>query len=159
MPQLVKGGKYIFGWTILNKDLSIRIPDETFYEYKFVNTDNIILMSGSKTSGGFSIITPISLIHSRLNQNILESMQYKIDSNSFASNKLDIIKFRHRLFCWTSIDEKKYFKISNGLIDLLDLKIGSKLLVGRGSGLGPAFIAKGTIYNEALNHKDILEFC
>ncbi len=28
----------------------------------------------------------------------------------------------------------------------------------RGSGLGPAFIARGSIYQEALKHNDILVF-
>ncbi len=39
MPQLVKGGKYIFGWTSINKDLRIRIPNEIYDEYKLIKTD------------------------------------------------------------------------------------------------------------------------
>lgn len=35
MPQLVKGGKYIFGWAVVQNDGRIKIPDEAFTEYDF----------------------------------------------------------------------------------------------------------------------------
>lgn len=158
MPQLVKGGKYIFGWTRINNDLKIRIPDETYDEYKLNETDKLVILSGSKSSGGFSIITPYSVINSKLSKNILRLVDYRKDSNSFKTNELEIIKQGERLVSWTSLEKDKYFRLSNDLISALNLNIGKKLLVGRGSGLGPAFIAKGTIYEEALKHKDLLEF-
>jgi len=156
MPQLVKGGKYVFGWTVLNNDLSIRIPDEAFDEYKFIETDKLIIISGSISSGGFSIITPDSIINLKLSNNIISLIGYKKEINSFTTDRLEIVKYGKRLISWTSLDKKNYFELSNELINLLNIKIGCRLLVGRGSGLGPAFIAKGTIYNEALKHKDIL---
>jgi hypothetical protein len=84
MPQLVKGGKYVYGWTTINTDGRIRMPDEAF-------------------------------------------------------------------------DEKSFWP-SNELIDSFELQIGNKLLVGRGSGLGPAFMARGRIYDEALKHKNLHEY-
>jgi len=156
MPQLVKGGKYVFGWTRINKDFKIRIPDETYDEYHFGETDKLIILSGSKSSGGFSIITPNSIIKSKLSKNIIRLIGYKKDSNSFTTNKLEIIKHGDRLISWTSIENKIYFRLSKELITSLNINIKDKLLVGRGSGLGPAFISKGTIYQEALKH-DLLE--
>ena len=158
MPQLVKGGKYIFGWTWINKDLKVRIPDETYDEYKFTETDKLIILSGSTSSGGFSIITPKSIINSKLSKNIIRLLGYKEDSNSFKTDKLEIIKQGGRLLSWTYLEKEKYFIFSIDLISALNLNIGDKLLVGRGSGLGPAFIFKGKIYEEALKHKDLMEF-
>ena len=158
MPQLIKGGKYVFGWTLIHKDFKVRIPDETFDEYKFIETDKLIILSGSKSSGGFSIIAPDSIINSKLSNNIISLVGYKKDTNSFTTNKLDIIRQGERLISWTSLDNERYFRLSIELISLLTLNIGDKLLVGRGSGLGPAFIAKGIIYEEGLKHKDLLEF-
>jgi hypothetical protein len=158
MPQLVKGGKYIFGWTLINKDFKIRIPDETYDEYKFTETDKLIILSGSKSSGGFSVITPNSIINSKFSKNIIRLVGYEKVKNSFTTDKLEIIKLGERVISWTSIDKERYFRLSIELISLLNINIGDKLLVGRGSGLGPAFIAKGTIYKEALKHKDLLEF-
>jgi len=156
MPQLVKGGKYVFGWTRINKDFNIRIPDETYDEYNFRETDKLIILSGSKSSGGFSIITPNSIIKSRLSRNIIRLIGYKMESNSFTTNKFEIIKHGDRLISWTSIENEKYFRLSQELMTSLNININDKLLVGRGSGLGPAFIVKGTIYQEALKH-DLFE--
>jgi hypothetical protein len=157
MPQLVKGGKYVFGWTRINKDFKIRIPDETYDEYNFTETDKLIILSGSKSSGGFSIITPNSIINSKLSINITRLIGYKKESNSFTTNKLGIIKHGERIISWTAIEGEKYFRLSIELMTSLNINIEDKLLVGRGSGLGPAFIGKGTIYKEALKH-DLLEF-
>lgn len=158
MPQLVKGGKYVFGWTLVNNGLKVRIPDETFEEYKLIETDKLIILSGSKSSGGFSIIAPNSIINSKLSNNIIRLVGYKKETNSFTINKLEIIKQGDRMISWTSLDKERYFRLSIKLISILNIKIGDKLLVGRGSGLGPAYIAKGTIFQEALKHKDLLEY-
>ncbi|MFA5728058.1 MAG: hypothetical protein WC957_01395 [Candidatus Neomarinimicrobiota bacterium] len=158
MPQLVKGGKYVFGWTLVNNGLKVRIPDETFEEYKLIETDKLIILSGSKSSGGFSIIAPNSIINSKLSNNIIRLVGYKKETNSFTIDKLEIIKQGDRMISWTSLDKERYFRLSIKLISILNIKIGDKLLVGRGSGLGPAYIAKGTIFQEALKHKDLLEY-
>lgn len=158
MPQLVKGGKYVFGWSVINVDGRIRIPDEAFNEYNFKMIEKIILMSGSKTSGGFSISKPEAMGASKMGQQIINSFGYLKESRSFTTHRLEIIKSGGRLICWTTWDKEKNFCVSDELMDLLDLQTGSKLLVGRGSGLGPAFIAKGRIYDEAMKHENLLVF-
>jgi hypothetical protein len=158
MPQLVKGGKYVFGWTTINTDGRIRIPDEAFDEYNFKMCEKIILMSGSITSGGFSISRSDSLIASKIGQQIIDLLGYLKESDSFTAHRLKVIKSGTRLITWTILDDDKNFWLSNELIDSLGLQIGSKLLVGRGSGLGPAFIARGRIYDEALKHKNLHEY-
>jgi hypothetical protein len=158
MPQLVKGGKYIFGWTRLNHDLSIRVPDETFDEYHFKDTDTLIIMSGSKSSSGFSVAAPGSIINSKMSEKITQLTGYKQETDSFKINRLEIIKIGKRFISWTSLDQDKYFRLSIELVTLFNLEIGCNLLVGRGSGIGPAFIAKGIIYQEALKHRNLLEF-
>ena len=158
MPQLVKGGKYIFGWTRLNHDLSIRVPDEAFDEYHFKDTDKLIIMSGSKSSGGFSIAAPGSIINSKMSEKIIQLTGYNQESGSFTVYQFEIIPLGKRFFSWTLLDKEKYFKLSGGLINLMNLEMGHKLLVGRGSGIGPAFIAKGIIYQEAVTHRDLPEF-
>ena len=157
MPQLVKGGKYVFGWAIINKDVRIRIPDETYDEYQLIKTDHVIILSGSRISGGFSIISPYAIINSKMGDSIFQLIEYRKETDSFDLEMFRIVKYGNRLISWTSIEKDKYFKISNEFIEELHLKTGDKLLVGRGSGLGPAFIAKGAIYEEALNH-DLFEF-
>jgi hypothetical protein len=77
MPQITPGGKYVFGWSIIHTENQILIPPETMQEYGFVPGKPAFMISGSKTSGAFSlgnqlfreypifsgltIVTPISL--------------------------------------------------------------------------------------------------
>ena len=158
MRQLVKGGKYIFGWAVIQSDGRIRIPDETYDEYRFSETGTVILLSGSKTSGGFSIHRPDFLAETAPGNRITNMIGYNKESGSFTTKKLEVIKSVSRLIGWTTLDCEKHFKLSSEWLDLLALKPGYRLLVGRGSGLGPAFIAKGPIYHEALKNNDLLVF-
>ena len=123
MPQLVKGGKNVFGWTTINNDLKVRIPDEAFEEYNFIHVEKIIVMSGSKPSGGFSIYTPDSIIKSKLGRYITNMIGYSVESDSFVINKLEIVKTGERLISWTSLDNEKYLSLSNELLDLFGLMI------------------------------------
>ncbi len=157
MPQLVKGGKYIFGWTKINNNLEVRVPDETYDEYKLSETGKVILMSASKTSGGFNIFKPESLVKSQLGQ-LTNHLGYSSDTNTFSARYQAIIYRNTRLICWTTLDENNYVHLSDDICSELLLKTGDKLLVARGSGLGPSFLIKGPIYDEALRHKNIPEF-
>ena len=158
MPQLIKGGKYIFGWTRLNHDLRVRIPDEAFDEYHFKDTDKLIIMPGSKSSGGFSIAAPGSIINSKMGETIVQLTGYIKESDTFSTSRLEIVKLGKRPLSWTSLDKEKYFRLSIELVTLFNLEIGCNLLVGRGSGIGPAFFTRGIIYQEALKHRNLLEF-
>ena len=158
MPQLVKGGKYVFGWTTINNDLRIRVPDEAFDEYKLYKTNKLIIISGSKPSGGFSINSPDSIFHSEFSNSILSALGYIREMDKFNSNKLKVVKLGERLITWTDLDIDRYFVLSDTFLDKMDLNTGQRLLVIRGSGLGPALITQGIIFNEALKHEDIIEF-
>ncbi|MEW6558549.1 MAG: hypothetical protein AB1349_14565, partial [Elusimicrobiota bacterium] len=57
MPRIAKGGKYVFGWSKVGKIGRIVIPKEAMKEYKFEVRERVILMSGSRRSGGFGITT------------------------------------------------------------------------------------------------------
>jgi hypothetical protein len=85
-----------------------------------------LLVSGSRTSGGFNIIKPETLEPSKITR--------------------------------TRIDPEKNIIVSVEWLDCLGLNPGIKLLVGGGSGLGPAFIAGGAIYKEALEHNELTEY-
>ena len=36
MPQVTKGGKFIFGWSVINKNLKIQLPQMAINEYNVV---------------------------------------------------------------------------------------------------------------------------
>ena len=69
---------------------------------------------------------------------------------------------RRKIYFWLDPHQarraEKHIIVSVEWLDCLGLNAGSKLLVGRGSRLGPAFIAGGPIYIEALKHNGVTEY-
>lgn len=57
MPQLAKGGKWVFGWVAVGPHRTIQIPDEAWAEYGFQEGAEAVLLQGSVTSGGFGLGT------------------------------------------------------------------------------------------------------
>ena len=55
MPRLEKGGKWVFGWVIVDADRYIRIPQDAWSEYEFAAEQEASFLKGSTTSGGFGI--------------------------------------------------------------------------------------------------------
>ncbi|MEW6242308.1 MAG: hypothetical protein AB1564_16015 [Chloroflexota bacterium] len=55
MPQLAKGGKWVFGWVIVGQEREIRVPPEAWDEYGFQVQDEVLFMRGSRRSGGFGM--------------------------------------------------------------------------------------------------------
>jgi hypothetical protein len=55
MPQLVKGGKWVFGWVVVRPRNKITIPPEAYREYGFQVGEEILFTRGSRRSGGFGI--------------------------------------------------------------------------------------------------------
>ena len=53
MPQLARGGKYVYGWCKVSDGGRIAIPAEAMDDYGLKEHDKVILMSGSRRSGGF----------------------------------------------------------------------------------------------------------
>ena len=68
MPQIVKGGKYVFGWSKVGNQGKIKIPLEAFKEYNLSLDEFVILFSGSKTSGGFGLSSMRILRNSIMNE-------------------------------------------------------------------------------------------
>jgi hypothetical protein len=154
MPQLVKGGKYVFGWSKVRINRDIIIPDEAYLEYGFNNDEKGILMSGSKISGGFGLSSKRLLADSPIGNMLTkypDLLNYKI-------NEGEIKKINNRVFSWVNIKKERYFNLSELLLDAFNIKINEKLLVARGSGLALGFITSGPIYEEAKKHSEILNF-
>jgi len=55
MPQLAKGGKWVFGWVIVGKEREIHVPSEAWDEYGFQVRDEVLFTHGSRRSGGFGM--------------------------------------------------------------------------------------------------------
>jgi len=151
MPQLVKGGKYVFGWVNVSPTGIIKIPYEARKEYQLNSFDRLFILSGSTTSGGFSIIQNECLKNSSLSlilQKFPNLAQFKIANG-------EPIKYHHHYICWTELSEKEDIHLPVKTIQTYDISPGDMLLSVRGSSLGVGFIHRGPIIQEAKKHPEI----
>jgi hypothetical protein len=129
MPQLVKGGKWVFGWVIVGQQREIRVPPEAYAEYGFQTGEQVLLLPGSRSSGGFGIGRHETLAQAT-------------------------ISFEQRAFGQGMIGEEGRIKLPSEA----NVKPGDRLLAVRGSGLALGFLQHGPIYEEALRHPEIETF-
>jgi len=154
MPQLVKGGKYVYGMSRVGSTGSIVIPPEAMREYGYKDGDYVILMSGSRKSGGFGVTQKGILEKSELNT-LLEQMPALAD---YKIPEAETIKQGGRRFCWTVIRDGGCIRLPMQTLADYGLKPGDLLAVGRGSYISIAFIAGDTIHEEAMKHPELEVF-
>ena len=153
MPRLVKGGKLVFGWSKVSGEGKFVIPPETLDEYEIHVNDEIVVMSGSKTSGGF-IAVKISRI---------EKSKLAVLTDTFPELKTSrlpggVLRNGNRAFYRTSVTKGGSIIIAEAILAENGAKTGDSLLVVRGSGLGPGFIVRGPIVELAREHPELEVF-
>lgn len=130
MPQLVKGGKWVFGWVVAGPAGDLPIPPEAWDEYGFQGGEEGLFLPGSRRSGGFGLGTPRLLSGSRL---------------PFGD---DHLLGRAQIASGRRVP----------LPTALGVPPGTRLLAVRGSGFALGFVARGPIYEEALRHGALAVF-
>jgi len=151
MPQLVKGGKYIFGWSKVGNGGKIKIPPEAYTEYNLKLDKKAILLSGSKTSGGFGL----SSMRILKNSIMKEVLDRNISLANYMIPEGEVIEFKNKTYCWVKIHKDKTINLPKRTLKTFGITRNNLLLCGRGSHLAIGFIAKGPIFNEAKNHPEI----
>jgi hypothetical protein len=126
MPQLVKGGKWVFGWVMVGPKGELAIPPEAWDEYDFQAEDEVLFIAGSQRSGGFG------LSHARLLAEVIAPLQV-------------------RALARGNVDEKGRLVVP----PRVGVKPGDRLLAVRGSGRALGFVTQGPIYDEARKHPEL----
>ncbi len=158
MPQLVEGGKYVFGWSLVQKIGKILIPKEACDEYTFNDCDKIILLPGSSTSGGFGI-TKVDQLKKGPFKETLNLLNYSEVEDSFKIPELKLKKYKNnKYFCWARLDKNGYFILSPEILNVYGVKIGDRVLVVKGSGRALGFIIRGPIIKIAKMHPELKIF-
>jgi len=154
MPQLVKGGKYVFGWSVISQDGGILIPEEARQEYQLKQGDSVILISGSNTSGGFSITKKSVLAQSRLSGILTRNP----DLAEFRTEERKVININGQNLCWVTIQENGFIQLPPHTLEAYEVRPGDPLLVVRGSYIGIGMAVKGPLVEEARKHSEIVIF-
>ena len=101
MPQMNKGGKFVFGESVIHPDGLVRLPPQTVGEYQIASEGNVYLFTGSKSTGGFSVTRRGLLLPSKLGHILTETpalLDYEATEGGF-------LPYKGRFYCWTAISE------------------------------------------------------
>ena len=154
MPQLVRGGKYVFGWSIISEDGRILIPEEARQEYKLESGERVILLPGSRTSGGFSIVRKPLLEQSRLSNTLMRDPDWA-ESWIDKRNTFDI---NGKSLCRATVQENGLLQLAPHTLEVYGVKPGDCMLAVRGSYIGIGMAAKGPLVEEARKHPELAVF-
>jgi hypothetical protein len=148
MPQLVKGGKYAYGWSKVDKNGKIIIPREAAEEYN-LSPQKAILLPGSKTSGGFGLTTLDLLGNTPLADRIGSS-----PLANFSMPEGEPVKIKGRVYCWVELHENS-ITVPVDTLRAYGVAPNDLLLSVRGSHAALGFIVKGPIIEEANLHAEL----
>ncbi len=154
MPYIARGGKYVFGWSKVDRTGKIAIPQEAMQEYGLSVWHKVILMSGSRRSGGFGLTTPALLRGSPLSSVLKRFPQL----GAFRMPEARVVRIGQRAFCWTTIQEGGYITLPVETLREYEIMAGDLLLSVKGSALAIGFAAKGPILEEAREHPELTVF-
>lgn len=153
MPQMNKGGKFIFGKSLIQNDLSIHFPPQAIAEYNIKDEGKIFLFTGSKTTGGFCVtrkelLAPSKLGHILTNNPTLRDYQTK---------EGEFIQYKGRAYCWINISDKGIIHLNPEMMNYLDLKIGMELLSIRSSDIAFTMGAKGPLLEKSYLYQGTID--
>jgi hypothetical protein len=150
LPQLVRGGKYVFGWSRIREDGSIAVPPEAIAEYGLRTDMNVILISCSRTSGGFIIAQETLIKQSRLSAVLVggRDLEAKLEQGR-------TIRSGRRYCCRVKVLDNNLIVIDPETLRVYGLKSGDRLLSVRGSYLGIGMALRGPIVEYAGKHPEI----
>lgn len=145
--QLVKGGKHTFGWSAVTDPGTVAIPPQAVAEYGLSEEDRLIVVPGSRTSGGFALSMP-GVVGGSILGVVLEEHP---ELGEFRIPEGEGIEHRGRTFCWVRL-RRGTIRLGSQTLRRYGIHIGDRLLVIRGSGLALGFAVRGPIVQEARKH-------
>ncbi len=145
MPQLERGGKYVFGWSVLHPDGSVLLPPEAVTEYGFPQQGSVVAMSGSKTSRGMRVG-----IAARLEGTVLDPALAIPCGDGLA-------RLKQALVARATIADG-VMTVPTAALDAFGLSAGDRLLVIRGSNLAFVMAQTGPLVEIGRRHPEVAVF-
>ena len=152
MPQMNKGGKYIFGWSVICENGELIFPPSAVKEYKLQDENFVYIVSGSKQTGGFCVMPEPLLSRSKL-QHIWRENQPLSDRNL---QEGELISYKGRKYGWLTL-KNGGVHLPDSLMQTLDIKVGDKLLVIRSSDIAFTLGVRGALIQKAHEYTGVIE--
>lgn len=145
MPQMNKGGKFIFGKSVIQSDGTVQLPPQAVEEYRIAREGAVYLFTGSKITGGFCV-TRQELLHPSKLGHILDELPQLLH---YTAAPGEFIKYKGRAYCWTPISEEGQIHLTEEMMTFLAVKPGMELLSIRSSDIAFTMGAKGPLLEKA----------
>jgi len=149
MPQMTKGGKFVFGKSVIREDGTVQIPPQAAKEYHITLDNKVYLFTGSKITGGFCVTRKGLLKPSKLGHILTDNpdlLNYKSDYGRF-------LKYKGRSYCWIDITKTGEIILTAEMMDFLALKPLMQLLSIRSSDIAFTMGAKGPLLEKAESYE------
>ena len=145
MPQMNKGGKFIFGESVIRPNGRVQLPTQAVDEYHIASEGKVYLFTGSKITGGFCVTRRGLLLPSKLAHILTETpalLNYDAPAETF-------LHYKGRSYCWTAISASGEITLTEGMMTFLHLKPEMQLLSIRSSDIAFTMGAKGPLLEKA----------
>ena len=101
MPQMNRGGKFIFGVSVIGRDGLVQLPPQVVEEYSIAAEGRVYLFTGSRSTGGFCVTRRGLLLPSKLGHILTETPELL----NYAAPAGRFIPYKGRAYCWVEISE------------------------------------------------------
>lgn len=150
MPQMNKGGKFIFGKSLIRDDGTLRFPKQAIEEYDITAEGKVYLFTGSKSTGGFCVTRKGLLEPSKLGHILTEMPALQ----EYAAEQGTFIKYKGRSYAWVNISNDGLITLTDEMMAFLKIEAGMKLLSIRSSDIAFTMGAYGRLVEESMKHED-----
>ena len=140
-----KGGKFIFGESLIRTDGALQIPPQAMEEYHIAAEGKVYLFTGSKITGGFCV-TRKGLLHPSKLGHILDDTPPLLD---YSSGSGEFIKYKGRPYCWLEISQEGQILLTKKMMDFLKVNPRMELPSIRSSDVAFTMGAKGPLLEKA----------
>lgn len=155
MPQMNKGGKFIFGKSQIRENGVIHLPPTAVSEYSIDSEGRVYLFTGSKSTGGFCV-TRLGLLRPSKLGHILNDNPNLLE---YETREGEFIRYKGRAYCWCGIETGGTISLTNEMMSFLKLAPNMQLLSIRSSDIAFTMGAKGPLLErEKLYDGDIEVF-
>ncbi len=149
MPQISRGGKYIFGLSLIRADGSVMLPEGAVNEYGIASEGRVYLFTGSKSTGGFCVTRRGLLEPSKLCNILTDNPKLK----DYALGNGEFVRYKGRSYCWTKIEGNGRIILTQSMLECLSLNTGMKLFAVRSSNIAFTMGAKGLLYERVESYR------
>ena len=124
MPQMNRGGKFIFGVSVIGRDGLVQLPPQAVEEYSIAAEGRVYLFTGSGSTGGFCVTRRGLLLPSKLGHILTETPELL----NYAAPAGRFIPYKGRAYCWVEISEGGAVRLTGEMLalEIVDTWLGTE---------------------------------